>query len=66
MMKSVCMFAGNPSAIFKTIMDVTVPLSIGPTEMTFLVLFVITIFFGVVYLKRLRICFDYLVGDRIG
>jgi galactitol-specific phosphotransferase system IIC component len=65
MTKSVCAFAGNPSAIFQAIMDVTVPLSIGPTEMTFLVLFVIAIFFGVVYSKRLRIFIDYLVGDRI-
>jgi len=65
-MKSVCTFAGNPSAIFQTIMDVTVPLSIGPNEITFLVLFVVAIFFGVVYSKRLRICIGYLVGDRIG
>ena len=66
MTKSVCTFAGNLSAIFQTIMDVTLPLSIGPIEITFLLLFVVTIFLGVVYSKRLRICISYLVGQGIG
>jgi len=66
MTKSVCTFAGNLSAIFQTIMDVTLPFSIGPIEVTFLLLFVIAIFFGVVYSKRLRTCISYLAGQGIG
>ncbi len=66
MTKSVCAFIGNPSAIFQTIMDVTLPLSMGPNEITFMLLFVTAIFFGVVYSKRLRICISYLVGQGIG
>jgi|GEM_PF-5105137 len=66
MTKSVCTFIGNPSAIFQTIMDVILPLSMGPIEATFLLLFVVAVFFGVVYSKRLRICISYLVGQGIG
>ena len=66
MTKSVCTFIGNPSAIFQTIMDVTLPLSIGPIEIMFLLLSLMAIFFGVVYSKRLRICISYLVGQGIG
>ena len=66
MTKSVCMFIGNPAAIFQTIMDVTLPLSIGPIEITFLLLSLIAIFFGVVYSIRLRMCISYLVGQGIG
>jgi len=66
MTRSVCTFAETSSAIFQTIMDVTAPLSIGPTEITFLFLFVIAIFLGVAYSRRLRICINYLVGHGIG
>jgi len=66
MTKNACMLIGNPSAIFQTIMDVMFPLSMGPIEIMFLLLFVVAIFFGVVYSKRLRICISYLVGQRIG
>jgi len=65
-MKSVGTFVGNPTAIFQTIMDKTLPLSMGPIEVTFLLLFVIAIFFGVVYSKRVRTCIGYLVGHGIG
>lgn len=66
MTKSVCTFIGNPSAIFQTIMDVPLPLVMGPIEVTFLLLSLMAIFFGVVYSKRLRICISYLVGQGIG
>jgi len=66
MTKSACTFVGNPSAIFQTIMDMTLPLSIEPIEVTILILFVVAFFFGVVYSKRLRICISYLVGHGIG
>jgi len=66
MTKSACMLIGKPSAIFQTIIDVIPPLSMGPIEVTFLLLFVVTIFFGVVYSKRVRIFTSYWVGQRIG
>lgn len=66
MTKSACTFVGNPPAIFQTIMDMTLPLAIGPIEVTFLISFVVAVFFGVVYSKRLRICISYLVGQGIG
>ena len=66
MTKSACMLIGKPSAIFQTIMDGMLPLSMEPIEATFLLLFVVAIFFGVVYSKRMRIRISYLVGQRIG
>jgi hypothetical protein len=66
MTKSACTLSGNPSAVFQTIMDMTLPLSIGPTEATFLILFVVAFFFGVVYSKHLHICISYLASDGIG
>ncbi|UCF59494.1 MAG: hypothetical protein JSV15_03555 [Candidatus Bathyarchaeota archaeon] len=66
MTKSGCTFVGNSSAIFQIIMDMTLLLSIGPIEVTFLILFVVAVFFGVVYSKRLHICMSYLVGHGIG
>jgi len=66
MTKSACMLIGKPSAIFQTIMDVMLPLSMGPIEVTLLLLSLMAIFFGVVYSKRVRICISYLVGQGIG
>ncbi|MDH5451354.1 MAG: hypothetical protein OEY40_03010 [Candidatus Bathyarchaeota archaeon] len=66
MTKSGCTFVGKPSAIFQTIMDMTLPLSIGPIEVTFLILFVVAVSFGVVYSKHLHTCISYLVGHGIG
>ena len=66
MTKSACTFAENPPAIFQTIMDMTLPLSIGPIEVTFLTLFVVAAFFGVVYSKHLHTCISHLVGHGIG
>ena len=66
MTKGVCTFAGKPAAIFQTIMDVTIPLSIGTNEITFLLLLVTAIFLGLFYSKHLRIYINNLVGHKVG
>lgn len=54
MIKSAYTLIGNPSALFPKIMNATLPLSMGPAEITFLTLFVVAIFIAIVYSKRER------------
>lgn len=66
MMKGVWIFLGEPTAIFQMIMDATLPLSMGPNEVAFLLLAFTAAFIGFAYSKRVRVCIDYLWGRRIG
>ena len=66
MTKGVWMFMGEPTAIFQMVMEATVPLSMGPNEVAFLLLFFAAAFIGFAYSKRVRMCIDYLRGHGIG
>lgn len=66
MMRSACMSMGEPAAIFQMVMDTMLPLSMGPIEVTFLVVFIVSIFLGLAYSKRVRMCISHLVGQSIG
>ncbi|UCE28636.1 MAG: hypothetical protein JSV85_04995 [Candidatus Bathyarchaeota archaeon] len=60
------MSMGEPAAIFQMVMDTMLPLSMGPIEVTFLVVFIVSIFLGLADSKRVRMCISHLVGQSIG
>ena len=64
MTKGVWMFIEEPTAIFQMVIDATFPLSMGPNEVAFLLLFFAAAFIGFAYSRR--VCIDYLRGQRIG
>ena len=66
MTRSAYVFMGEPAAVFQMVMDAMLPLSMGPIEVTFLIVFVVSIFLGLVYSRRVRMCVGQLVGQGIG
>ncbi|UCG44808.1 MAG: hypothetical protein JSV58_05285 [Candidatus Bathyarchaeota archaeon] len=66
MTKGLWMFLEEPTALFRIIMDATIPLSIGPNEVAILLIFFMAACIGFAYSKRMFGYVNFLRGQRFG